>query len=226
MDSEWFEEMPLLPPREKLMEYGPRALSDTELLALFLRTGVKGTHVLVLAEQLLRHFGSLRNLLTADYAAFQEISGVGIAKYAQLRAIAELAKRYFSAQLEETNVLYSPDMTREYLLSQLSDEEREIFMVIFLDNRHRVLRSSRLFAGTLGHVNVYPREIARESLRMNAAALILAHNHPSGCPEPSSADREMTSRIVDVCQLFDIRVLDHLVIGRGKSVSFAERGWI
>lgn len=215
-----------LRPREKLLQFGAKALADDELLAIFLRTGKPGMDVMALANQLLNHFGSLRTLLRADLAAFREIGGIGVAKYAQLNAIAELSRRYHSSRAMEKQALLSPDMTREFLQSQLAEEEREIFIVIFLDNQNRVLHASRMFAGTLTHVEVHPREIVREAMRLNAAALIVAHNHPSGKAEPSKADRLLTERIVKCCQLMEIRVLDHLVIGHGETVSFAERGWI
>lgn len=215
-----------LMPREKLLKFGARALTNEELLALFLRTGKPGVPVLMLAGQLLNHFGSLRSLLTADLACFRQVGGIGMAKFAQLNAISELARRYHGSRAMEEKALLNPDMTREFLQSQLADEEREIFIVIFMDNRNRILRYSRMFAGTLAHVEVHPREIVREAMKFNAAAVIIAHNHPSGNPEPSKSDRFLTEKIIKCCQLMDIRVLDHLVIGRGEYTSFAERGWI
>ncbi|QCT19246.1 JAB domain-containing protein [Jejubacter calystegiae] len=213
-------------PREKLLCYGASALTDVELLALFLRTGRPGMHVLELSNRLLQHFCSLRRLLTAELDDFKVVGGIGHAKYTQLRAIAELARRYHASQMEEEKPLLNPEMVRYFLQGQLADEEREIFMVLFLDNRNRVISHGRLFSGTLSHVEVHPREIVREALKHNAAAVILAHNHPSGKAEPSRADRLLTENIVRSCNLMEIRVLDHLVIGRGESISFAERGWI
>ncbi|HHU6237939.1 RadC family protein [Klebsiella pneumoniae] len=201
-----------LMPREKMLQYGIETLTDVELLALFLRVGTRRQDVLSYAQALLQRFGSLYALLSADKA--------------QLKGIAELARRYFSSQLVEEAALVTPSMTREFLQSQLTEEEREIFMVIFLDNQNRVLKHSRLFSGTLSHVEVHPREIVREAIKVNAAAVILAHNHPSGSPEPSQADRLITERVIKCCRFMEIRVLDHLVIGRGAYVSFAERGWI
>ena len=215
-----------LMPREKMQRYGIESLTDVELLALFLRTGTREKTVLRYSQDLLRHFGSLYGLLSATEKAITQIDGIGIAKYAQLKGIAELARRYFSLRVLSEDSLLSPEMTREFLQSQLADEEREIFVVIFLDNQHRVLKHSRLFSGTLSHVEVQPREIVREAIKVNAAAVILAHNHPSGHAEPSKSDRLITERVVKCCQFMDIRVLDHLVIGRGEYVSFAERGWI
>ncbi|MDA8491871.1 RadC family protein [Kluyvera georgiana] len=215
-----------LMPREKMQRYGIESLTDVELLALFLRTGTREKTVLRFSQDLLRHFGSLYGLLSATEKAITQIDGIGIAKYAQLKGIAELARRYFSLRVLSEDSLLSPEMTREFLQSQLADEEREIFVVIFLDNQHRVLKHSRLFSGTLSHVEVHPREIVREAIKVNAAAVILAHNHPSGHAEPSKSDRLITERVVKCCQFMDVRVLDHLVIGRGEYVSFAERGWI
>ena len=215
-----------LMPREKMQRYGIESLTDVELLALFLRTGTREKTVLRYSQDLLRHFGSLYGLLSANKKAITQIDGIGIAKYAQLKGIAELARRYFSLRVLSEDSLLSPEMTREFLQSQLADEEREIFVVIFLDNQHRVLKHSRLFSGTLSHVEVHPREIVREAIKVNAAAVILAHNHPSGHAEPSKSDRLITERVVKCCQFMDVRVLDHLVIGRGEYVSFAERGWI
>lgn len=215
-----------LMPREKMLQYGIETLTDVELLALFLRVGTRRQDVLSYAQALLQRFGSLYALLSADKAQLIAVDGLGLAKYAQLKGIAELARRYFSSQLVEEAALVTPSMTREFLQSQLTEEEREIFMVIFLDNQNRVLKHSRLFSGTLSHVEVHPREIVREAIKVNAAAVILAHNHPSGSPEPSQADRLITERVVKCCRFMEIRVLDHLVIGRGAYVSFAERGWI
>ncbi len=213
-------------PREKMMNSGVESLTDVELLALFLRTGVPGISVMDLAAELLAHFGSLYTLLTADYRAFSQVNGIGVAKYAQLKGIAELARRFYRVKMLEETTLLSPEMTLDFLQSHLADETREIFMAIFLDNRSRVLKYSRLFTGTINQVEVHPREIVREAMKINATAVILAHNHPSGSAEPSKADRIITEKVVKCCQLMEIRVLDHLVIGRGEYVSFAERGWI
>lgn len=220
------DEVLSLLPREKMLRYGITSLTDAELLALFLRTGTQGKSVYVLARELIHHFGSLYGLLTADMAAFKEVDGIGVAKFAQLRGIAELARRFYIVRMQEEDPLLTPEMTREFLQSQLADAEREIFMAIFLDNKNRVLKHCHLFSGTLSHVEVHPREIVREAIKVNAASVILAHNHPSGCAEPSRADKEITKRIIKCCQIMDIRVLDHLIIGRGEYLSFAEHGWI
>ncbi|MBL5922011.1 JAB domain-containing protein [Lelliottia amnigena] len=219
------DELALL-PREKMLNFGITSLTDAELLALFLRTGTSGKSVFILAQELLQHFGSLHGLLNADLDEFRYVEGIGLAKFAQLKGIAELARRYHSVRVLGDNPLLSPEMTKDFLQSQLSDAEREIFMVIFLDNQHRVVKHSRMFSGTLRHVEVHPREIVREAIKVNAAAVILAHNHPSGCAEPSKADKEITERIIKCCQFMDIRVLDHFIVGRGEYVSLAERGWI
>ena len=215
-----------LPPREKLQQQGASALSDAELLAIFLRTGASGVPVLMLAQRMLNEFGSLYNIMTAGQADFSHIKGVGEAKLAQLHAIAELGKRYFSTQLLSENVLENPQATYHYLQSVLAHQEREIFMAIFLDNQHRVLQFAELFFGTLDAASVYPREVVQTVLKYNAAAVILCHNHPSGVAEPSRADRSLTDRICAALGLIDVRVLDHLVIGDGETVSFAERGWL
>lgn len=215
-----------LPPREKLMKYGAKSLTDVELLALFLRTGKRGVPVLMLSHQLLVHFGSLRALLSAELVQIRKIGGIGVAKYAELRAITELACRFHSSELAEMDTLNNPHVVRQFLQNELASEEREIFMVLFLDNHNRVIEHHRMFSGTLTHVEVYPREVVRQAIKLNAASVIFAHNHPSGRAEPSRADQLITQRLVESCQFMDIRVLDHLVIGRGETVSFAERGWI
>lgn len=213
-------------PREKLIRNGACALTDTELLAIFLRTGLPGTHVMQLAENLLNQFGSLHQLMTAEQTQFCRARGIGLSKYTQLQAVGELSRRLFASRLAREDALISSEVTLQYLQLLLAHREREVFLVLFLDNQHRVIRHQEMFAGTINCVEVHPREIAREALKANAAALILAHNHPSGKAEPSQADRAITEHIVKVCQLLDIRVLDHLVIGHGEYVSFAERGWI
>lgn len=179
-----------------------------------------------LAEDLLAHFGSLYQLMAADQSAFHHARGVGISKYTQLKAIAELSRRLFFSRLAKEDAMLNPEATGQYLQLLLSRREREVFLVLFLDNQHHVIRHQEMFVGTINSVEVHPREIVREALKANAAALILAHNHPSGKAEPSQADRAITEQIVKACLLMEIRVLDHLVIGHGEYVSFAERGWI
>ncbi|AIU86848.1 MULTISPECIES: RadC family protein [Pectobacterium] len=215
-----------LAPREKLVRLGAESLTDAELLAIFLRTGLPGVHVMQLAEGLLAHFGSLYQLMMADQSAFQNAKGVGISKYTQIKAISELSRRLFFSRLAKEDAMLNPEATGQYLQFLLSRREREVFLVLFLDNQHHVIRHQEMFVGTINSVEVHPREIVREALKANAAALILAHNHPSGKAEPSQADRAITEQIVKACLLMEIRVLDHLVIGQGEYVSFAERGWI
>ncbi|MFJ5435501.1 DNA repair protein RadC [Pectobacterium sp. CHL-2024] len=215
-----------LAPREKLVRLGAESLTDVELLAIFLRTGLPGVHVMQLAEDLLAQFGSLYQLMAADQSAFHRARGVGISKYTQLKAIAELSRRLFFSRLAKEDAMLNPEATGQYLQLLLSRREREVFLVLFLDNQHHVIRHQEMFVGTINSVEVHPREIVREALKANAAALILAHNHPSGKAEPSQADRAITEQIVKACLLMEIRVLDHLVIGQGEYVSFAERGWI
>lgn len=215
-----------LAPREKLALKGAEALNDEELLAIFLRTGSCGISVMVLARQMLNEFGSLYGILSANREQLANIKGVGVAKITQLQAVAETARRFFASQLARENVMENPQVTRDYLQSVLAHQEREIFMALFLDNQHRVLQAQKMFSGSINSVEVHPREIVREALKLNAAAVILAHNHPSGVAEPSRADREITERISKACTLLNIRLLDHLVIGHGEFTSFAERGWL
>lgn len=213
-------------PREKLLARGAVSLSDAELLAIFLRTGVKGKSAVDLARELLQEFGGLRPLLTADESRFCEPLGLGSAKYAQLQAVLEMARRHLAEELQQADALTSPDLTRRYLLAQLRDRAHEVFACLFLDNQHRVLKYQELFSGTIDGAAVYPREVLKQALAHGAAAVILAHNHPSGVAEPSQADRAITERLKQALALVDIRVLDHLVIGDGYAVSFAERGWL
>jgi DNA repair protein RadC len=211
-------------PREKLLHRGAQALSDAELLAIFLRTGVKGKTAVDLAREVLKEFGSLRALLEADFDRFSQGSGLGRAKFAALQAVLEMARRHFFEQLERGSVLRRPETTRTYLTMQLRDHPHEVFACIFLDNQHRIIAFEKLFRGTIDGASVYPREVTRRALSLNAAAVIFAHNHPSGVAEPSRADRQITERLTAALALFDIRVLDHFIVGDGKAFSFAEHG--
>lgn len=213
-------------PREKLLSRGPHSLSDAELLAIFLRTGTKGMDAVSLARALLEQFGSLRQLLLADQQTFCQAPGLGLAKYVQLQASQELMRRFLDEKLMRANALTSPELTRLFLQSRLRDQAREVFALLLLDNQHRVIEFNELFFGTLDAAAVYPREIVTLVLKRGAAAVILVHNHPSGVAEPSHADRLITERIQAALGLLDIRVLDHLVVGDGETVSFAERGWL
>ncbi|WP_392561384.1 DNA repair protein RadC [Orbus sturtevantii] len=213
-------------PREKLLQFGADSLSDHELLAIFLRTGTRGMHVLKLSQSLLDEFGSLYHLMSATQSDFCQKLGLGITKYTQLKAVIELSYRYLQVKMTQDSSLTSPNLTHHYLASRLADKEREIFLVIFLNNQNNVIYTEEMFVGTYNAVEVHPREIVRKALKCNAVALILAHNHPSGAAEPSEADRIMTKQIEQVCNLVDIRIIDHFVIGKGEYVSFAERGWL
>lgn len=213
-------------PREKLLSLGPAALSDAELLAIFLRTGCVGKSAVDLARELLQEFGGLRPLLEASQTEFCRGPGLGNAKYAQLQAVLEMARRHLSASLQTGNALTSPDLVRQYLSARLRHHQREVFAVLFLDNQHRLITYAELFHGTIDSASVYPREVVKEALARNAAAIILAHNHPSGVAEPSQADRRITERIQAALELVDIRVLDHMVVGDSEVVSFAERGFL
>ncbi len=212
-------------PREKLIEQGSEALSDAELLAIFLRTGIKGITAVDLARQLLDGFGGLRELLKAEESQFCSHRGLGPAKYVQLQAVLEMARRYLFEAMQRGDVLSSPEETRQYLCNRLRDYHHEVFAALFLDQRHRVICFEELFTGTIDGASVYPREVVKKALQYNAAALIFAHNHPSGVAEPSSADKHITQRLKDALSLIDVRVLDHFVIG-DEVVSFAERGLI
>lgn len=211
-------------PREKLLQRGSAALTDAELLAIFLRTGVRGKSAVDLARDLLADFGSLKALLDADHQRFCQAHGLGDAKYVQLQAVLEMAKRHFKEVLQRGNALTSPDITRAYLSAQLRGYSYEVFACLFLDNQHRVIQLDELFRGTIDGASVYPREVVKQALYHNAAAVIFAHNHPSGIAEPSSADKHITEKLKQALALFDIRVLDHFIIGDGQPYSFAEHG--
>lgn len=213
-------------PRERLLSDGPGSLSDAELLAIFLRTGVRGRSAVDLARDLLQRFGGLRQLLAADRNSFCEAPGLGNAKYALLQAVIEMGRRHLGEQLERGAALLSPRDTERFLQARLRDYAFEVFAVLFLDNRHRVIAFEELFRGTIDGASVYPREVVRRALQHNAAAVILSHNHPSGVAEPSQADQHITLRLRDALALVDVRLLDHLVIGDGTSCSLAERGLI
>jgi DNA repair protein RadC len=211
-------------PREKLLHRGPQALSDAELLAIFLRTGLPGRTAVDLARDLLAEYGGLRALLEADRTSFCQAQGLGRAKYAQLQAVLEMGRRHLYETLRRGDVLGSPGDTRRYLLARLRDYPHEVFACLFLDNRHRVIEFAELFRGTIDGTSVHPREVVKQALSHNAAAVIFAHNHPSGVAEPSASDYRLTQRLKDALNLVEIRVLDHVVVGDGYTVSFAERG--
>lgn len=211
-------------PREKLLHQGAQALSDAELLAIFLRTGVPGKNAVELARELLQGFQGLRPLLEADLKTFCSHHGLGPAKFVQLQAILEMSRRHIMARLQTGDVLTSPELAQQYLVTQLRHQPHEVFACLFLNNQHQVLAFESLFRGTLDAASVYPREVVKRVLEHNAAAVIFAHNHPSGVAEPSRADTQITDRLKQALALIDVRVLDHFVIGNGETVSLAERG--
>lgn len=211
-------------PREKLLARGAGALSDAELLAVFLRTGVPGETALDVARRLLKHFGSLGAILGAPQNRFCRQAGLGAGKYVQIQAVLELARRHMREKLEKTDALTNSRLTREYLRSRMRGYQREVFACLFLDNQHRVVTLEELFHGTIDGAAVYPREVVRRCMEHNAAAVILAHNHPSGVAEPSHSDQAITRRLREALNTIDVRVLDHIVVGDAETVSFAERG--
>jgi DNA repair protein RadC len=213
-------------PREKLLQRGAASLSDAELLAIFLRTGVPGKTAVDLARELLQEYGGLRQLLSAEQRHFCRSRGLGLAKYAQLQAVLEMGRRYLHENLCRNEALTNPADSRRFLQAKLRHYPHEVFSCLFLDNRHRIIVFEELFRGTIDGASVHPREVVKRALQHNAAALILAHNHPSGVSEPSDADRRITQRLREALALVDIRLLDHFVIGDGEPVSLAERGML
>ena len=211
-------------PREKLLLRGAAALSDAELLAIFLRTGRPGQTAVDLARELLTDFGGLRALLEADLERFCARGGLGPAKFAQLQAVLEMGRRHLWERLQRGDALASPEDTRRFLQARLRDYPCEVFSCLFLDNRNRLIAFEELFRGTIDAASVYPREVVRRALERNAAALIVAHNHPSGVAEPSRADALLTKRLREALALVDVRLLDHFVVGDGEVISLAERG--
>ncbi len=212
-------------PRERLLELGPQALSDAELLAVLIGTGHSGATAIDVAREFLRHFGgSLRRLLSADAATLLDLRGLGPARYATLMSALELARRHYREALRAGPVMNAPAATRQFLTAQLRDRPYEVFCCLHLDNRHRLIHFEEIFRGTIDGASVHPREIVRQALQYNAAALIFAHNHPSGVAEASQADELITRRLRDALALVDIRVLDHLIVGDNTCLSFAERG--
>lgn len=213
-------------PRERLIAHGAHALSDAELLAVFLRVGVKGKTAVDLARDCLKTFGALRRMFSAPMAEFAAIPGMGPAKYAQLQAVIELARRAIREELHDTPSFDAPHAVSDYLKLHLGGRDTEVFVALFLDAQHRLIASEDLFRGTLTQTAVYPREVVKRALACNAAAVILAHNHPSGIAEPSQADRLLTDALKQALGLVDIRVLDHFVVAGGQALSFAQRGLI
>ena len=211
-------------PRERLLKLGPKYLTDAELVAIFLRTGSVGLSAVDVARRLLSRFGGLHEVLAANVEDFCLQKGVGPAKYVQLQAVRELGLRLQKAQLKESIDLDTSKKVGTYLQCEIGHYGREVFCVLLLDNQHRLIECVELFQGTIDSANVYPREVVKLALTNNAAAVILAHNHPSGVAEPSASDRLITEALVDALALVDIRVLDHFVVARSEWVSFADRG--
>lgn len=214
-------------PRERLLAQGAGALSDAELLAIFLRVGMKGKSAVDLARELIGRFGSLNRLFAAPRAQFAAVPGMGDAKYAQLQAVLEMARRALGEQLASRELLSSPQAVRDYLRLQLGGLSNEVFIALWLDAQNRLITSEELFRGTLTQTSVYPREVVKRALHHNAAAVIVAHNHPSGTPEPSPADEALTRALKEALALVDVRLLDHFIVaGSSQPLSLAERGRI
>jgi len=211
-------------PREKLLAKGPKALTDAELLAIFLRVGRKGVNAKQMAQELIDYFGGLGPLLKADEQTFCAAKGLGEAKFCQLQATLELTRRYLEEHLRSDDVFTSPEKVMDYLAVQMRDHHREVFAVMLLDTRHRLIELLELFFGTINSASIHPREVAKVALQKNAAAVIVAHNHPSGSAEPSRADILITKRLKAALEILDIKLLDHFVIGKGEIVSLAGLG--
>lgn len=214
-------------PREKLLARGPAALADAELLALLLRTGLAGKSVLQLARELLDTFGGIAGLLHTDAEALRQVKGLGgPAKRAELVAVLELARRALAQQLQERAALDSPTAVKHYLQLQLGQRRHEVFAALFLDSQNRLIAMEELFRGTLTQTSVYPREVVLRALHHHAAAVVLAHNHPSGSVEPSRADEALTQTLKAALALVDVRVLDHIIVAPGEALSMAEKGMV
>ncbi|RLA22636.1 MAG: hypothetical protein DRQ61_05810 [Gammaproteobacteria bacterium] len=213
-------------PREKLLNRGPQSLSDAELLAIFLRTGIKGKTAVDLSRELLSKHGSLQALLQADLQHFCKSPGLGPAKYALLQAVVEMTKRHLHESLRRGDAIENIETTRAYLTAQLRNRSQELFACLFLDNSHKVIKFEILFQGTIDSASVHPREVVKKALQYNSAAIIIAHNHPSGNQTPSQADKQITEKLKQALSLVEIRLLDHFIIGDKNGWSFAENGLI
>lgn len=211
-------------PREKLTEMGADALSDAELLAIFLRVGVVGKSAVDLARDLLSQFGSLNGIFAATERELSQVHGIGTSKYVQLQAIFEMSRRALNEQLQARDVFQSPQQARNYLVLKLGALTREVFMVLFLDAQNRLHAAEELFNGTLTQTSVYPREVVKRAIHHNAASVIFAHNHPSGVAQQSAADELITQQLKQALALIDVRVLDHFIVAGNQTLSFAERG--
>ena len=213
-------------PREKLIELGAEALSDAELLAIFLRVGVTGKSAVDLARDLLTQFGSLNGIFAATEHELSQVHGIGTRKYVQLQAIFEMSRRALSEQLQQRDVFKSPQAVRDYLVLKLGSLTKEVFLVLFLDTQNRLLASEEMFSGSLSETSVYPREVLKRALHHNAASVIFAHNHPSGIAQQSQADELLTKQLKQALALVDVRVLDHFIVAGNNTLSFSERGLI
>ena len=211
-------------PREKLIELGAEALSDAELLAIFLRVGVTGKSAVDLARDLLTQFGSLNGIFAATEHELIQVHGIGTSKYVQLQAIFEMSRRALNEQLQQRDVFKSPQQVRGYLVLKLGSLTREVFLVLFLDTQNHLLATEEMFAGTLTQTSVYPREVVKRALHHNAASVIFAHNHPSGIAQQSQADELLTKQLKQALALIDVRVLDHFIVAGNSTLSFLERG--
>ncbi len=211
-------------PREKLLELGVEALSDAELLAIFLRVGVTGKSAVDLARDLLTQFGSLNGIFAAQLSELTQVHGIGSSKYVQLQAIFEMSRRALNEQMQVKDILTSPKQVRDYLCLKLGNLTREVFFVLFLDAQNRVVTTEEMFSGTLTQTSVYPREVVKRALHHNAASVIFAHNHPSGIAQQSQADELITRQLKEALALVDVRVLDHFIVAGNTTLSFVERG--
>jgi len=213
-------------PRERLLAYGATKLSNTELLAIFLRTGVQGRTAIDLARDLLIEFGGLDKILEADFQSFTKIKGLGSAKFCQLQATLELVRRHFDCKVSESTSFTNQELAKNYLLNNFTNLEHEIFACILLDNNHKLIKFEKLFTGTINQAQVYPRVVAQACLKNNAAAIILAHNHPSGSLVVSESDKQITRKLINTLELVDVRILDHFIVGKNDVLSMAQNGFM
>ena len=213
-------------PRERLLKYGATALSNAELLAIFLRTGVQGKSAIDLARDLLTYFGGLDKVLESDFKSFTAIKGLGSAKYCQLQATLELTRRHYGCKVTESTSFTNQDLAKNYLLNQFTHLENEIFACLLLDNKNKLIRFEKLFTGTINQAKVYPRIVAQTCLKYNVAAIIFAHNHPSGCLQVSESDKQITRQLIQVLDMIDVRVLDHFIVGKNDVNSMAQNGFL
>ena len=211
-------------PREKLLKYGANQLSNAELLAILLGSGTPGKTAVDLSRDLIQHFGSLRDIFTASYRDFSAFPGLGLSKYSHCQAAIELNRRQLQESLERSCVISDPNYAKNFLIAQLRDYRQEVFSCLFMDNRHRLIQFEHLFFGTINSTNVYPRTLIQRGLFHNAAAVIIAHNHPSGVPHPSQSDQDVTKSLKKALEMIDIRLLDHMIVGDNQIYSFAEAG--